>query len=352
MCITGRPSVIRRFIHIHEVLYTLGIVYLSRLSATIDLKDLGTAIQVHLGIFRPGVTATASSKNIAKRHTIFIVILLHWSFDVDPPIKCATLKIVATEDGTLHAHVQCIANQYSILTLPVHISLIHIARHIGVGAIPTAKDTADLDGRACRHIHNRTACNTLLVTATIGCGNLTAGQVDNGRNIVSHRTYSTRCHIVHQIVTLFPGHAQAAPGACTPHLHAFIILHLLRDVDEYITAMLHDVTVGITGVALTGTIDFADGIGGFGFQQIRQKGSEVHESLLHSGLGITRTGCTQVRGCCACSTCRIEEIFVFRVSIVVCTKATAKESDGIALRILHIRRHVLWHRITLHHWAG
>ena len=245
---------------------TLGIVYLSRLSATIDLKDLGTAIQVHLGIFRPGVTATASTKDVAKRHTIFIMILVHRRFDVDPPIKCATLKIVATEDGTLHAHVHCITNQYSILTLPVHISLIHIARHIGVGAIPTAKDTADLDGRAIWHIHHRTTGNTLLIAATIGSCNLTAGQVDNGRNIVSHSTYSIRCHIVHQIVTLFPGHAKAAPSACTPHLHAFIILHLLRDVDEDITAMLHDVTVGITGVALTGTIDFLDGIFFLDFQ--------------------------------------------------------------------------------------
>ena len=45
---------------------------MAHLSATIDLIDLGTTLQVHLGIFRPGVHTLTSTIDSAQIAFLFV----------------------------------------------------------------------------------------------------------------------------------------------------------------------------------------------------------------------------------------------------------------------------------------
>ena len=133
------------------------------LSAAIDLVDLGTIVQVDLGVFVPCVRAVASTVDGARSHAILVVALAHGHVDVDDAVEGAACSIVAAVDGTQH-HVVAylvlvlvltctVVHQQGIGTVILHMPFVDVARLKDVAAIAAGKEAAHLDGGACRDVH-------------------------------------------------------------------------------------------------------------------------------------------------------------------------------------------------------
>ena len=184
------------------LLHALGAHHASGLATAVDLIDLGTAVQVDLGIFVPGVRATAGTVDGARGQSVFIVTLPYGHVDVDKAEEGAALVVVATIDGTLHlldalvdrrlitlvvGHLLLsdgVAHQQRIGTVVFHMALDDIAWLIDIRAVGTGEDAANLDGGACGDADHRTPHDTLAEAAAVGCTHLSAQQVDIGREQV------------------------------------------------------------------------------------------------------------------------------------------------------------------------
>ena len=285
------------------------------MTTTIDYIDLRALVQVHFGILRPGVLTKAGT--IDGCHIASRFIRPHRCINIHTAIERTTRIVVATIEGT----GKCIS------TVPVHITLIDIANLLVTDAIGTTKDLVKTDCRTRWHIDHRTPCKTFPVAATIDSIQLTTRQVDDGRDSITVGLISIGSHIV--------SHAQSAPCTSTPHLHIgminVVVGHVVRNVNEDIAALLHDVAICIARIALTSTVNLADSVVLVDFQGSGVQWTEVDESLFHTRL------CKACLGIAAF----IEELTIFRVSIIIGTIAAAIDTLGITLLVLYVGRNVL-----------
>ena len=160
---------------------------------------------------------------------------------------------------------------------------------------------------------------------------MAAGQVDAGRVAVF-----LRCVVVAEDGrgddTVLVLHAETVPGAAAKDLHKLVmwvggvLVHVLRNVDKQVAAALHDVAVGIAGIALSCAVDTVHAVVGATLQDGGQRGTEVDEGVALTGLGVAGLGCAIL----------VEIVAIVAVRIVVCTVAAAEDGIGAALCVLHV----------------
>ena len=205
-------------IELQILLHALGIEHITQLTATIDLPDIGTFLQIHLGIFRPGIFTSASTIDSAG----IAIFLQYRCRNIDLGVEGATHIVVTTIDSTIHT---------GISTKVVHVCLIHITRRENVHAVCTTEDIVDLDGRLLRHVDKGTAGNTLLIAATVCGTHPSAHQVDDGAGFVDINSSVER--ICRRIT-----HAKAIVGTGTENLRISEIIYALRNVNQHIAVVL------------------------------------------------------------------------------------------------------------------
>ena len=155
--------------------------------------------------------------------------------DVDEAIEGASLVVVTAIDSTQHEGIaQIIAvsidtgtvvHQYGIGAVILHVSFVHIAGLVGFGAIAATEDAADLNSGALRHVDQRAAGDTLLVAGTVGCTDVAAHQVDDGRGTVEvERRIALSVNSRRLAVSVF--HADTSPGTCTEDLHIAVFVEV------------------------------------------------------------------------------------------------------------------------------
>ena len=146
---------------------------MAHLATAIDLTYLGTIVQVHLGVLRPCINASASTINGA--HACPVVGIVDNTADIHLGIEGAAFVVVTAKDSTIY---------YGIITGIIDVGLIDIARRKNMCTISTAKDILDFYSRTFGHIDYRSGCHTFVVTAAIGCAYLSVEQVNNCRQLV------------------------------------------------------------------------------------------------------------------------------------------------------------------------
>ena len=236
-------------ISLHIFLHRLCIEHMAQLTTTIDLPDLSATLQIHHGVFRPSVHASASTIDgaigpqlIPLRVIAYLLIILDdlllddRHVDVHISGERTSFIVVATIDATLIEFTACrVVYQNSISTMVFHIRIQHIAGRKRLHTIGTTEDTTRHDGRACGNVDHRAACETLFVTATIDGTNLTTYKVDDSGMAVKFFKFFCRGS---QIRPYNSSHTNAAPGTCPEDLHLLIVGHILRNVDKHIAAVL------------------------------------------------------------------------------------------------------------------
>ena len=156
-----------------------------------------------------------------------------------------------------------------------HIRLIDIAGQQSLCTISTSEDTTDSDGGANRDIDYGTTSDTFLVAGTIGCTDCTTSKVDNGR-----------CLVLVSISTQRLVHADTTPCSCTKYFHRFVLsTKSSRNIDEHIAAVLHDVTVFLTRIALTGTKDFTNLVVTVDIFLVVSGRTEIDNGIIQTGFG-------------------------------------------------------------------
>ena len=289
-----------RHISVHILLHTLGIEHPSGLTTAIDLKDLSScapfliAYQFHLRIFRPCLRTITCAIDISPGHTICMMLLLDRHIDIDSAKDGTALLVVSTVDSTLHQRVthrlggffsslgirllfssDRIVYQTGVFTMVFHISLIDIARQQGLCTVCATEDTTDSDGGTNRNIDDRATGNTFLVAGTVGSADGTTGKVDDGRGLV-----------LVSIGTQRLVHTDTTPCSGTEHLKIFILsTKSSRNIDEHIAAVLHDVTVFLARIALTGTIDFTNLVVTVDIFLVVSSRTEIDNGIIEAGLG-------------------------------------------------------------------
>ena len=199
----------------------------------------------------------------------------------------------------------------------VDIGLVGITGHVdtrNVVAFPvllhqsvcSTEDISQFDGRALRHVHHRTAGDTLLETGTVCRGNLSPDKVYHGGGLVWLPALTCQCRRGYT-------HAKTTIGTRTKDLHRLEVRHGLRDVYQHITTVLHRVLTNLTRIALPCPVDlqYLVPLAAAGHRP------EVDKRIVHAGLREARTGLT----------CRIG-IFP-EVGILIVIVAITATEDGI-----------------------
>ena len=158
----------------HIRLRTLGIEHQSLLAAAIDLIDCCAVGQLHLGVFRPGLRATARTIDVASGVAILVVVHVHRHVDVDMAVDGAALVVVAAVDGAfveriahgdldflfrtvvlrplLFLRPHRVVHQPGVAAVVLHVGIVNVAGLQAVVAVGTAEDAANADGRACGYV--------------------------------------------------------------------------------------------------------------------------------------------------------------------------------------------------------
>ena len=111
----ARQRQVERRIILLPLAQRLLVEHLTIVTATVDLIDLGTVIQVHLGILRPCVRTKTGT--IDRGQIVIFLILPHRCTDVHLSVERTVGRVVTTEE---HVHT-------CLLTTIVHLGLIDIA---------------------------------------------------------------------------------------------------------------------------------------------------------------------------------------------------------------------------------
>ena len=300
------------------LLHAGSIEHLSVLSAAVDLVDRGTAVQVHLSIFCPAVLAVAGAVDGGK--AAGVPLRLYWGVDIDMGVDGASLTAVATEDG---AHLGRGA-------APVDVRLVDVARLEGAVAVGSAVDVVHFGGRGGRHVDHRAACDSLLVAAAICFLYLSAEEVDDGRSEVGVARFHRFRLDVHAQAALCAGPED--PGLCEVGV-------VLRNVYQYVSALLHLVHVGVEaflgGMSLSAAVYLLHAV-----QLVAAlAGLEVDEGVAQLWLVVARS-C--VAGLLATGyvggTGGIEVLAVGSVAVVVVAVASAEDVLHVAFDVLHVGR--------------
>ena len=195
----------------------------------------------------------------------------------------------------------------------VDITLINITRLINVTTVSTGKDTTELDGRTCWHIHNRTASDTLIQTTAIGCTNLSASQVDDS---------SCRHAISISVSCLFRyTHTHATVLTSSEHFQISKFRTSVSKIHQHIAAVLH--LVLIRQVKTCGTLSCSENL--VNLVAVMLIRLEVDESILHTGR-------------CIASILR---------SIVIVAITATEDIVHMSLHILHVGRSCRYSRSLL-----
>ena len=321
------------------------------IATTVGLIYAGAIIQIHLRILRPCIFTIASSEHLC--FIALFLVLKHPCMNIKLAVKGTASLVVTTIDTTRHQIAVCIYVSCQPITLHggflteiVHIRLIYITRLFVCGAISTAKYTIQMNRGSLRHIHNRTTCEAFLITGTKHILEMATHQVDDRRSsntigIGLRNSWSQSRNRTHSccIVT----HTNTAIVTSAKHIRILIGIQILRCVNQYITAILHHVTVGITGMkefmSLTSTID-----SGYSITSIII-GLEVDKGIIHPRLienGIAKSVKKRIATCIGIS-------LIMSVCIVIVTIATTKDILHTSLDILGISRclHYLRHTLLL-----
>ena len=136
---------------------------------------------------------------------------------------------------------------YSVSALIVHIGLIDITTRSETFTKRTTKQIVHLNLGTCRHVHNRTTGEARMIATTVCSANLSSHQIDDGRLFIQVYLRIIRCN-------LYALHTKSAPGTSSKHLHGFKVVHVFRDIDEHVAAILHPVAVEVARITLTTTI--------------------------------------------------------------------------------------------------
>ena len=158
-------------IQLHIFLHALGIEHMAHLTTAINLIDLGTIFQVHLGVFRPRVDTFSCAIDCGE--IAFFLIRPYWRRNVYLGIERAALVIVSTIDRTRHTG-------FFIRVSIIHVGLVYITRWENLRAICTTKNITNLDSGYRWHIDDGSSRNTFVIAATIDRVYLSVYQIYNG----------------------------------------------------------------------------------------------------------------------------------------------------------------------------
>ena len=227
-------------------------------------------------------------------------------------VEGAAAVIVTTVD------TRTIATHESIATVPVDIRLIDVARIPLIQAVGTTKDGFRTEGRTSRYVDHSASGDTLLIATSIDSLEMTTQQVDDGRCLV-------RCLWVVGS-SLCYAHTYAAALTGTEYLGILIGLHGLRNINQDITAVLHQVLLFFTEVTLSCSVYLLYGIQ----RVVSVVRTEVDESIVQERLVVA----------CQCVTVGIEVCTEVLVLVVIHTICTTEYLLHAPLYIFYICRSV------------
>ena len=258
------------FIGIHVSLHALCIEHIAHLAAAIGLIDISPRLEVHLGIFGPGVQTLSGTKDCA----IIAVLLEDGHGNIHRGVDGAAHIVVATIDAAVHT---------SIAAAVVHVRFIDIAWRKDMIAVGTTEDVVDLDGRTRRHIHHGATGDALVQAAAVSGANSPSHQVDDGRGLNGVEGLfrwgglSGRFGFLEGLRSRI-AHAKSVVGTGTEHLCRFERLDILGDVNQHIAVILRLVAVTVAGITLAGTEQFGYFTLGVGNR------AEIDERVVQIGL--------------------------------------------------------------------
>ena len=112
-------------------------------------------IQVDFRIFRPGILTIAATEGSC--HIVVLLVIEYRRIDVHKAIERTAIVVVTAKDTRTVTTDEC------YITAKVDVRLNNIAGLLVAHTIGTAEDTVQMDGRACRHVDDGTAGDTLLI---------------------------------------------------------------------------------------------------------------------------------------------------------------------------------------------
>ena len=279
---------------------------MSFLAAAINLIDIGTVLQVHIGIFRPCVLASTCAKDGGC--PTFALVGPYGRVDVHMGKQCAALVVVAAIDST----------SLGIPALVVDIRLEDVARGERLRSVCPTVDTPHLDGGIFRYVNHTTGCIALVVAAAIDRTNLSVQQVDDCREAVFLKT---RIKGVNRSIcpVAVIAHTQSVVAAGTEDLHTCkIALCIVRYVNEYVAAVLRIVAVSCTRMTFTSAKHSGDSV------LFEQSGTYVYKGVVQIG---------HLRGA-ACIILSL--ILIHFLAVVIVAIAGAIDGFHVALSEFHI----------------
>ena len=185
-----------------------------------------------------------------------------------------------------------------------------------VDTVGTAEDVLSKDGGTRGDVDDGPSGDAFLIAAAIdvACVDIAAHQVDDGRHFVGIGQCLRRCLL----------HTYAAIGAGTEDCGFVELRHGLRNIDEDVAALLHDVAVEHVVASLTCAVDFVH----VGQGVAADYGLEVDEGVAHAGLGEA----------CLVRAVGIAVVAILGIRVVVVAVSAAEDVDDVACGVLNVGR--------------